>query len=116
MPNWPIKVGSVPPAAAVAAAASGLAPVAGFAAGVTGLAAAAGLVPLVAPSAAVCACANVTVPQSATLAIRDVSICRTADWFPHDCDWKMAQAASSRWIKREKPVLEGSYGPRGTFS
>src|SRR5689334_835185 len=85
-----MRVGSAPPAAAVAAGsgfAGGFA--VDFAAGAgLGASLAASLAPF---GAAPCACAREVTPHKAAPATRNVSIRNTDDWFPHHCDWKMAR-------------------------
>lgn len=107
VPYWPIKVGSAPPAAAVAAG-SGFAGLgAGFAAGAGG-----DFADSLAPFAAEpCACARDVASQKAAIATRNVSIRNTDNWFPYHCDWMMARGhiALAGMDSREMLSWEGSY-------
>ena len=104
-----MRVGSAPPAAAVAAGS-------GFAGGfAVDFAAGAGLgvASLVPFEAAPCACARDVAPHNTAIATRNVGIRNTDNWFPHHCDWKMARGRieSPGMDSREMLFWEGAYDP-----
>src|SRR5512141_2408488 len=117
MPNWPISVGSAPPATAAAALASGLA-ASGFAG--TGLAAGAGAA-LAAFDDALCAWARLAAPHTTPIATRAVRNRRT-----DITESGSLNIVTGRWLRhrlvtramdnREMPFWEGSHERSRTLS